>query len=291
MTIKGAASTFINSVPDTISVVTDPRSYLGFVSAPYTVKPLTTEGIGGFLFDYEGKINVELNSEITDHFSEDTTSIQDHIALKPVKLRLHGFVAELVSKAPTGIAALLGKAQVVMGSVPAYLGNSTPQALQKIQQITTSAQSTLTTLSQGVQRAQNLISLFPGAWSAVNAQAKAFAKLYSMWRSKQIFYVNTPYKLFPNMAIEALSFTQDDETKYITDIMVTLKEIRIAAVQYTTFDPKKYAGDANAQAEPNTNQGITPPKNVSAAQTVINATKNGIFSGVPLPGTSALVYQ
>lgn len=57
-------------------------------------------GIAGFLFDITGDEWVELSSQITDHFTEANTAIQDNIALEPEKVTVRGLVAELRSFSP-----------------------------------------------------------------------------------------------------------------------------------------------------------------------------------------------
>lgn len=54
-------------------------------------------GIAGFLFDIRGEEVAELISEITDHYVEDNTAIQDQVALKPEMITVRGLVAELTN--------------------------------------------------------------------------------------------------------------------------------------------------------------------------------------------------
>lgn len=58
-------------------------------------------GIAGFLFDIRQEETIELNSDITDHYVEDNTAIQDQVALKPEMITLRGLVAELSTHSPT----------------------------------------------------------------------------------------------------------------------------------------------------------------------------------------------
>ena len=62
-------------------------------------KAIVTDGsINGFLFDIVGKIQHDLDSDSTDHYVEDNTAVQDHIALKPEKITLvyyHGEVSDV----------------------------------------------------------------------------------------------------------------------------------------------------------------------------------------------------
>jgi len=53
--------------------------------------------IGEFLFDIEGTSQITLEADITDHYVEDNTAIQDHIALKPEKITLKGYQGEVVT--------------------------------------------------------------------------------------------------------------------------------------------------------------------------------------------------
>lgn len=54
-------------------------------------------GIAGFLFDIRGEESAEVSSEITDHYVEDNTAIQDQVALKPEIITVRGMVAELTN--------------------------------------------------------------------------------------------------------------------------------------------------------------------------------------------------
>lgn len=57
-------------------------------------------GIAGFLFDIPGDEWIELESQITDHYTEANTAIQDNIALSPEKVTVKGIIAELVATTP-----------------------------------------------------------------------------------------------------------------------------------------------------------------------------------------------
>lgn len=56
-------------------------------------------GIAGFLFDYDAEQFMELVAEVTDHFIEDNTTLQDNIALLPERITVRGSVAELTDSA------------------------------------------------------------------------------------------------------------------------------------------------------------------------------------------------
>lgn len=57
-------------------------------------------GIAGFLFDIPEEEEINLRSEITDHYLEDNTSVVDQIALKPEEVTVRGLVAEIATVQP-----------------------------------------------------------------------------------------------------------------------------------------------------------------------------------------------
>ena len=62
----------------------------------YLVAPAAQFGLGGFVFDVEGQSNIDLAADITDHFTESNITVQDHIAIRPKRIRLDTYVGELV---------------------------------------------------------------------------------------------------------------------------------------------------------------------------------------------------
>ena len=251
--------------PDTsqLSTITSGNSVLDELSNKFVVKPKTLHGINGFVFDYEGEEEVTWAAEITDHFIENNTPVQDHIGVKPLKMTLHGFVAELILKKPQG--SILGSLATIQGaltSVPAYLGNYTPGAVQKLQKITTAAQNTVNQIDSAASRLYSLVNLFTAPGSS--RQTQAYNKLLALANKRQVMVVQTPWKTLDRMAIESVRFIQDELTHDWTDILVTLKQLQFVSLTTTL--------DVNAN------------RNAQMAQPAAN---NGTTAGTPVP-TSAL---
>jgi len=74
--------------------------YVGLANTPEGAALVTPEnlplGVAGFLFDIEGEEIFELRSDITDHYVEDNTTIQDQWGRLPERITLNGYVGELV---------------------------------------------------------------------------------------------------------------------------------------------------------------------------------------------------
>ena len=236
------------------------RNYIDNLANKAIVKPKFAKGIGGFVFDYNGQEDVTWAADITDHYVENNTPVQDHIAIKPLKVVLRGFIAELVLQKPQGLIGALDTIQNRLTAVPAYLGRYTPGAIQDAQKFITKATNTVNKIDQAIGRIKNIVGFFtaPGE----TKQTKAFNTLLALANTRQVMVVETPYKVIDNMAIENVTFIQDDNTRELTDISVTLKEMRFVDLKTTT--------DINANrrtqmSQTSTDKGKTSGTPVSAA--------------------------
>ncbi len=251
MTLAASAQTGLGSLN-----LQDGNNYLNNIANKYIVKPKTAAGIGGFVFDVEGEDTLTYQAEITDHYIETNDPVQDHIAQRPVRIVLRGYVAELSKKAPQGVLGALSTIQNKLTAVPAYLGKYTPGAIQSIQKGITAAQSTVNTINLGIAKIQNIVGFLPGAAPQKSKQEKAFAQLAALWESRQVFTVQTPWRYYDSMAIESLSFIQPEDTKTMTDISVTLKQLRF--VEVTTVKASDvFGGRAALQRQASSAQGKT----------------------------------
>lgn len=251
-----------------LQTVQNGRSYLDNLANKFVVKPKTAKGIGGFVFDYEGDTSLQIQADITDHYAENNTAVQDHIAIHPIKLTLKGFVGELVLQKPTGLLGALEQIQNRLTTVPAYLGKYTPGAVATVQKVLTTATNTVNTIDQSLARVKNIVGLFDNSVLGRTNQAKAYNKLQSLMVTKQLMLVETPYGTFNNMAIESLVMTQDESTKYWSDIAVTLKRINLVAVQTSTIDFRSGRNVQQSQAPVDKGSTKGTPENVSIAYKV-----------------------
>jgi len=235
----------------------------GQPNPPYVlIAPKGAQGIAGFVFDYEGDDEMTTSSDITDHFAENNSSIQDQIALKPYMLTLRGFVSELVMPASGGgIGGALTTLQSSIATVPAYLGKYTPQALQKLQGTASKAisqvQNYVNTATQYLQQAQNIAAFLGINSASPTKQQTAFITLINMRDQKQIVSVLTPWAYFNSMAIESLTFIQPKESKSRSDISVTLKQMRFVDIQSSQNTTATHAGPAGANYQTQTSNGLT----------------------------------
>jgi hypothetical protein len=234
-----------------LGAVQNGRAYLDELANKYILKPKSANGIGGFVFDYEGEAGIHIRADITDHWAENNTAIQDHIAVHPTRITLRGLVGELVMAKPTGILGVLDAIQDKLGQVPAYLGKYTPQALGKVQKAVSKAQSTVNTVDQALSRVQNIVGLFDKSVLGLTKQQKAYQKLQGLLVSKQLLIIVTPFGTHNNMVAESISLIQPEETKSIADISVTLKQMRFVDTQttYAFFKGGRLAQQSQSQTD------------------------------------------
>jgi hypothetical protein len=199
------------------------------------VTPKNAKGIGGFVFDIPDRDEITLESDITDHYTEDNSFLNDHKVEKPIIIVLSGFVGELVYKPTEGelkAQEVTNKLSAVSGFLPEFTSGGT-QLLNQAAQIVTGA---ITAVNQVIGRTKNIVSVLGGETQEETLQQKAFNTLEALWRSQDLMTCLTPWRYFENMVIRRISFRQDGDTEEITDITVELKEIRTATIKITDFD-------------------------------------------------------
>jgi len=243
----------INILPNVSQGLTDARKYIdGFNST--IVTPANARGISGFEFDLPSGENVTLTSDITDHYTENNSFINDHIVNKPVKITLRGFVGELVYKKAGGLAGIIRDLNVKLSQVTGYLGSYTPGFVQQIGTVVTKADVVINTIDQKIQQSQNVVGYLSGNVNPEGKQVKAFKKLSTLRNNKTIVTVQTPWQYYPSMVIESISFDQDEKSNDISDLSITLKEFRSSDLTFTSFNQALFK-------QPNEVQSATPTDN------------------------------
>lgn len=224
----------------------------------FIVSPVVNLGIAGFAFDIFEEHKSEQLAEITDHFVEDNSTIQDHIAIKPEKITLRGFVGELTEERATPksqVAELTEKLTIINSYIPVITG----AAKQLQNQIQTGNLSTVDGVEDAVGTGVDLFQAYKELNPPDTKQAKAFNFFKALFDAKQLVAVDTPFGFFSDMAIESLVSIQGDNA-YIMDFSVTLKKFRTAETKLVDFDTKKRQGRSANQAADEKDQGTANGK-------------------------------
>lgn len=256
-------------------ILVSPQKTVGY--QPQSVNGVQAEQPPSLLFHYEGEQTVGIESDITDHFIEDNTAIQDQIALKPETVTTHGFIGELNNVKPAlfGLLNTLANKLTVIDAYAPGLSktaiNAVNQADQLYQVGSKAANSAVSAWSSITgQDGENVIGssgIQNGAFNAATGQISGnqskqqviFQQFYGYWRARTLFTVQTPWAVFQNMAIKSLRAIQDAETRVITDFEVSFKMIRTASTATVLGIADISQGRLIAQAAGITNLGTSTP--------------------------------
>lgn len=188
-----------------------------------------------FLFNYYGDQEVLLEADITDHFVEDNTALQDQIALKPEMITGEGFIGELNDVVPDLLKPLkiaADKLSVISGYTPglsttAQLAYNTAFQLYQVALLGASAGvAAWNSLSGQAGQGVNIANAqFP---SVQNQQQLAFQYFYGYFKSRVLFTVQTPFAVFQNCAIKSVRAIQSAESNTFSTFAVTFKPINFA---------------------------------------------------------------
>lgn len=250
----GVVST-IAGVTNTVAVGGSALSLVGATKALLTPSPI--EGIAGLIFDLPETESLQLKAQITEHFVEDNSAMQDHIAISPRSITLTGKVAELImtkDELQKYAEQLITKLSA-LGILKPGISSSALKLLSQYQRTTQAIQQTLNQLKD----AASIFSDTP----ALNKQQKYYNQISGMFYSRGLFTVQTPWCTLKNMAIENVSFEQEESTKDWSTVTVTLKEIQLAKTK--TITGKIQQGRLSAQAAPMSEKGkVTGDKSLAA---------------------------
>ena len=227
--------------------------------ASYLIKPVTAKGIGGFIFSVRDEEQIELKSEVTDYAIEDNSTIQDHIAIKPVVVSLRGFVGEIVNEVYPETLPLTSTIENRLTELSTYTPLFSTQSAQTLSKVLTDITQTVNDINNLVNKAQNLVSNISAPLQT--KQQQAYNVLKSMWQTKQIFTLETPWEYLDNMVISSLTATQDKNTLMVTDFSLTLKQLRLSRtlINYSMADiaAKNFAEVINKSQLKNPKIGLT----------------------------------
>lgn len=223
-------------------------------------------GVAGYLFNIVTDDAVDLESEITDHFIENNTAIQDHIALKPEIISVRGLVAELAGIQPT--QGNISQQTNALPEIPGYLPEFTDGVVQTMVQMEIEPERQQAAISDS----QSLFGYYNSRSPQEPNQTKqsyVFGYFYQLWKGRQLFSVETPWGIWNNMAIMSLNATQGEDTRTVSDIRIQFK--RISKVETVTITPGNLAGRATLQRSGISQNGVVGLQNLTfgQSQTVI----------------------
>lgn len=248
------ATTAATSLSNLILVT--PQENLGYQPQnPPTKDGVVAQNPPTLLFHYEGEQTVTLESDITDHYIEDNTAIQDQVALRPELISTHGFIGELNDVVPKALRPLKIAADKLTTLV-AYTPQLTETALIAYSQAFFAYQVASQAINAGVSAWSSIVG---GSSGVQTKQGAMFQQFYGYWQKRTLFTVQTPWGLFQDCAILSLRAIQDSETRVITDFEVRFKKLRFAKTTSFAAQTTSLQGRASPQASGLVDCGASTP--------------------------------
>jgi hypothetical protein len=252
-------------------IMVSPQSVVGYAPQNPAVNgvPSLKQNAPALLFHYEGEQTTSLESDITDHYIENNSAVQDQVSLKPVTITTHGFIGELNDVAPFGLQTLKAAATKLSG-ISAYAPQLSVTALIAYNQAFLAYQVVANAANAAVSAWSSVNNLIEGSdgqsvigadgtiktASAQNKQQVMYQAFYGYWQQRTLFTVQTPWAVFQNMAIQKLRSIQNEETRMITDFEITFKQIRTVSTALNGL-PVVLDTRASTQASPAVDQGTS----------------------------------
>lgn len=203
------------------------QSFVGFTGAT---------GIAGFKFDISDDEEVLLENDITDHYTEANVPVQDNIVNRPVKVTLRGLVGEYVYVPPKS-ESIWDKATKKLQNITEKLitiASYLPVLGDFTQQIFNEAQSNKEDWKKALNLGVSAFETYRNINIPADRQSSAFIFFEALWRSRQTFTIQTPYRFYTNMAIQTLRAVQAGDSNDNTDFEITFKQINRVATNETT---------------------------------------------------------
>ena len=246
------------------------------------VNVLGNTGIAGFKFNVPAREQVEMQSEVTDHYTDINRPIQDHIALKPIIITLNGLHGEYFYSV-NRIEDTLAKVTPVLTLVKQFLPKISEQAMNAKMRYQNNLKTTLegnnyknwdgltkkeqnqlkrTAFKDTLIDELNDIDLFQtmqDVYKLKSSQTRAFLFFEALWKSKARFSVETTWKRYDNMVITSIKPLRDENAD-ITDFTLTFKQINRAVTETTNL--KGAAGRLSQQLSKTNKKGLDKGKEV-----------------------------
>lgn len=209
-----------------------------------------TTGIAGFVFDIKDTEEINLESDITDHYTESNVPVQDNIVNKPVRVTLRGTVGEHVYNPPKHKSTwekLKDNFQDVTEKLT-IVGSYLPAISKFSQQVFNELKSNNLSIDTFWNTGSAAFDLFNSVNIPQNNQSHAFMFFEALWQARQTFSIQTPYRFYADMAIESIKAVQSGDTDDNTDFEITFKQIRKVVSNISKKNEKSLWGRLATQA-------------------------------------------
>lgn len=239
------------------------------------VSVFTNTGIAGFKFHVPKSEQINMESDITDHYTDINSAVQDHIARKPITITVNGYQGEYYYTVHP-IENMISKIAPVFTLVEVFkpkISEVTKRIKDRKNEISSTAINEDGTFTGTYQNriidkefnAIDLLKLFQNMYKFKSAQTRAFFFFEALWRSEILFSVETRWKRYDNMVIQKV-IPLGNENADMTEFSVTFKQIQVTASKSESV--KDVAGRLKDQTAQVTKKGIDKGKETDTLEGV-----------------------
>lgn len=245
------------------SVLSGADLLTSLINSVALVSPQEDKGLNGWLFHIPKDNNLSFESDITDHYVENNTAVQDHIALKPEEYSVSGLIGELnyrdvYDKTQTDMREAQSKFPMI-GIIAPKLTQQAMQAMNTVERAYSVAEKVygLTGQDNTPDVYKQFLEETEGKFSDSKHKQQQLAVnyFYWAWKSRKLFKVQTPWRIFDNMVIKSCRVTQNEETDTVTDITLNFKKINV--IDYVIEEQESKMGRQAVQAQTKINKGTS----------------------------------
>lgn len=260
---------FVGIVGNATSSVFDILETLSTLEKQAIVRPENPPpGVAGFVFDLVENDEINLSSNITDHYVENNTAIQDHIALAPEEISVRGVIAELTyvpSNTNTEFTVPISDPLVTISDFLPELTTAQTETDAQTQAASTRESEAITSPKSRWGMVATRYGTEIGTQNFPTAkQSRGYNYFDQLWRGRQLCTVETPWGFWTNMAISKVAFIQEAKSRYVSNVAITFKKMRFA--QDITVRVGQLAGRAASQRSDTTQNGTAGKESVTTAK-------------------------
>lgn len=234
------------------------------------VNVLSSTGVAGFRFHVPEGEQVSMESDITDHYTDANTVMQDHVARRPILMTITGLQGEYFYSIHE-IEDLLANVTPVLSLVKQFVPKlsaatiQTKQNWSKYREAQQGLAAYYATFDKGIPLNQSfnnlwnslngvdLFQLFQNLYKLKSAQARAFLYFDALWKSQAVFSVETTWKRYDNVMVQKVIALRERNAD-ITEFSVVLKQMNFAQSRYESLN--NAAGRTRQQLLKQVNKGI-----------------------------------
>ena len=224
---------------------------------------------------------LELEADITDHYTEDNSTVQDHMAIKPIRYTVRGIIGEKVFtplepfeyQVPFKNISKLATATGLLSALSPTLSSYMQTAVAAYNYVEDSYKRYAGTISNIKDFfSKNKTGRTINATSTKDVikdskQERALNDILIFQQKRTLVDIDSPYGYFSNFLIESAYIEQTD-TIWKSELVVNLKEYRSVETLLTDIDSKAYEDRYQQQMEAEQNLGNVQGKDAELTSTL-----------------------